>query len=319
MEKMMYFKRETALKEIALFLRPDEQMNSEFAHVLEHILTTRLKNDGFHIIGAHATEDYIKITLEHDFDIDSFKPSQYLNALNQQELNRALSEIKQERSLENKEIKTIMSKMRGAQQDTTADEDLAYYNALLQNTLDTFTFILINNDLQSDLMHDGFCNNEMRESLTQQMIAKSGRLSHNKVDFFYKYLNIPVCSIEKASTIFYIQKLIDFMNKKMANLRSEGIYYSIAFPIYSRDKIELFILISYTQDVKRDFNLEIKKMLDAYDIHHLIDINDGEKASMYKENLSVIYLSPKFLMNSIPQVTEESIGITQQIIEKMIQ
>ncbi|WP_241523087.1 hypothetical protein [Staphylococcus intermedius] len=69
MKEIMYFKRETEVKGIALFLRPAEPMNSEFAHVLEHVLTTRLKNDNFHIINAHATEDYIKITLEHHFDI----------------------------------------------------------------------------------------------------------------------------------------------------------------------------------------------------------------------------------------------------------
>ncbi|MEJ7542540.1 hypothetical protein [Staphylococcus intermedius] len=318
MKEIMYFKRETEVKGIALFLRPAEPMNSEFAHVLEHVLTTRLKNDNFHIINAHATEDYIKITLEHHFDIHRFKPMEYLYALNQQELNRALSEIKQEQSLENKEIKTLMHQIRG-EQDTTADQSLAHYNAVLQHTKDTFSFILINNELQSDERYDGFSKNEMRENEKQQLIANSGTLSHNKVEFFYKYVNIPVHTIQKASTIYYIQKLIDFMNKKLASLRSEGIYYSIAFPLYSRNQIELFILISFTQDVKRDFNLEIEKMLSAYDIHHLIDINDGEKVYPYKENLSVIYLSPKFLLNSVPPVTEESIEITQQIIEKMSQ
>ncbi|MGO4079784.1 hypothetical protein AB2L41_05475 [Staphylococcus pseudintermedius] len=154
--------------------------------------------------------------------------------------------------------------------------------------------------------------------MTQPMTAKSGTLSHNKVEFFFKYINIPVHSIQEASTIFYIQKLIGFINKKMANLRSEGIYYSIAFPMYSRKQIELFLLISFTEDVKRDFNLDIEKMLDAYDIHESIDINNGEQAYTYKENLSVIYLSPKFLMNSIPPVNEEAIRITQQMIQKII-
>ncbi|EGQ3194001.1 hypothetical protein G9L90_001122 [Staphylococcus pseudintermedius] len=318
MKEMIYFKRETPLQEISLFLRPYEKMNSDFAHVLEHILTARVKDDGFHILGAHATEDYIKITLKDDFDIELFKPAPYLYEFNQQEFNRALSEIKQERALENKEIKNIMNKMRGLKQDAIVNQDFEYYNGLLQNTLDTFSFIFINNDICNEVAHHVFLKDEVIEKVTQPMTAKSGTLSHNKVEFFFKYINIPVHSIQEASTIFYIQKLIGFINKKMANLRSEGIYYSIAFPMYSRKQIELFLLISFTEDVKRDFNLDIEKMLDAYDIHESIDINNGEQAYTYKENLSVIYLSPKFLMNSIPPVNEEAIRITQQMIQKII-
>ncbi|WP_432723128.1 hypothetical protein ABLV88_05000 [Staphylococcus equorum] len=91
----------------------------------------------------------------------------------------------------------------------------------------------------------------------------------------------------------------------------------MAFALYDSEKIELFILISFTNDTKLNFNSEIENILEDYDIKRLNDNNYGEITYDYKENLSVIFMSPAYLTNSTPNISNESVWITNKIIQKL--
>lgn len=316
-KNILYFKREHPLEKTALFLRSNIKMNNELAHITEHILIARLENDGFDIIGGHSTEDYIKIDLKNNFDVKVFNPNNYLYLFDFQEFNRAVNEIRQENSLKTNEIKDILSKIRKSEKQNTYYKDLDYYNQILKTIMNKITFIIVNNDFYTEKPQSIISDSDVKKSKKSDFTIEDGVISHKEVNFFFKYINIPISIIKKESTIFFIQKLVNFMNLKMNNLRSKGSYYSLSFALYSRTKIEIFLLISFTDDINFNLNLEIENMLKDYDIKESSNTNYGEKVYEYKENLSVIYMSPDFLMSSNPNVSDESIWITNKLIQKI--
>lgn len=156
MKEMIYFKRETPLQEISLFLRPYEKNEQWLCTCTRAHFNGKSKGWRFSYFRCTCDRRLHQNHFERWLWYWAFKPAPYLYEFNQQEFNRALSEIKQERALENKEIKNIMNKMRGLKQDAIVNQDLEYYNGLLQNTLDTFSFIFINNDICNEVAHHVF-------------------------------------------------------------------------------------------------------------------------------------------------------------------
>lgn len=317
MNHIFYFKREKPRDKTTLFLRFNLKIDNEFVHIMEHILIARLQNDGFHILDGHSTQDYIKISLMTNFDIKHFNPNYYLNLFNSQELNRAINEIKQEKSLLTNDIQNILNKIRKTENKESVYKKLDYYNENLKMIIDKIIFIIINNDLHTEKVNSILSRDYRNKTKKEDFIVNSGTLYHNNAEFFFKYINIPLFFIKKDSTIFFIQKLVTFLNEKLNNLRNKGIYYSVAFALYDSEKIELFILISFTNDTKLNFNSEIENILEDYDIKRLNDNNYGEITYDYKENLSVIFMSPAYLTNSTPNISNESVWITNKIIQKL--
>lgn len=116
--------------------------------------------------------------------------------------------------------------------------------------------------------------------------------------------------ISKSSQIYFLQKLMIYIQVSLQELRDEGIYYQVSFSLYHYENIELFIFISSSNHNR--LSLKMKEIEKNFDLD--TDLNyPKSKAYPYQEELAVIYHNLDFLLDTSPKADFEDIKFINQL------
>lgn len=282
-----------------------------FGHILEHILIFRIKKIVKEIaeVTGQTTQELIKINISENVLLPEKIVEIVMSPVLSKEYERANQEIEQENLMKNEAYSSLLSAIRDNKEINEKmdlfefqqwfDENVKYstlYCFSYQNGRKSFKTERSDFQRQYENLSDIFIKNGIQKVGTGK--------------FSYIYLVIPLNMISKSSQIYFLQKLMIYIQVSLQELRDEGIYYQVSFSLYHYENIELFIFISSSNHNR--LILKMKEIEKNFDLD--TDLNyPKSKAYPYQEELAVIYHNLDFLLDTSPKADFEDIKFINQI------
>lgn len=285
-------------------------------HCIEHMVMREIINLYPFLdskLRAVTTCDYIKFQcFDKTFNLDQL--SDFINSqkwLTESGFKLALSEIKQEDALSNQTSGALLETIKGKKENYELTF-LEFYDAF--QLINNFSYLLCSEGVSSS---SNFRKNFLinKDSKRETHVDK-GMVPYNGVNFFYRYMMIPMTEFPNLSSIYFLQDFTNTINQKMHRFRNLGIYYSFCFCKYYKKYVELYIVVSENQLIK-NFESKVAKYLEeiyrGYD-YIPIRIGTNSKILEFKEDLVALYLSDEFAKTSEPLYNQTQKDFIKKII-----
>ena len=282
-------------------------------HIFEHIIVSRImnymrKNEG---INGQTSQELIKIMIDENLnfypdDIETLlaKPIQ------QEEFDKALMEIEQEQSMKNTAYSSLLNTIRDKKLDerTLALSDIKswFEKEIKDSTIYYFSYN------KGQEKYEEIMNYKRNFSLKNKIEVKKGIAKADGGNFSYVYITIPIARIRNSSQVYFLQKLINYIQNSLYTLRNKGPYYQVAFSLYHYENIELFIFIS-NSDLDLLLN-KLKELEKIFDFNESIKYSE-KKVYPYQEELAIIYRDSNFLKRNTPKASKEDVEFIEQIFK----
>ncbi|GEM_PF-5032873 len=315
--KIYKIRRPIDLKYTSFYFFLPDTVTKNMAHIIEHILVRRLLKEKIEIIDFNAvtTSDYIRIQIESPNItkvIKFFSSIQFRSNFKSEELRIALEEITQENQLTNNYINELLDLIR-SQVGGSSDVEKILKLEDISTFLNEAYIVLIGDFSEtvdnSELNRRSFPNEESKISYKA--------INSSLGNFTSRYLNLPIKSLPNRKSIYFIQQYVTQLNRSVQKLRGLGSYSSTAFMMFHRENLEIFLLATTTQANHLTISDKINRIIaEPYDIN-LIKSSQSNYY-VYKEDITSLYLYPKYLEESKPILDVDNKTFLECIIKKFV-